>query len=49
MAQKQVYQLKETDANVYGQEKACEKPVNAKILIFLYNCLEANENAVGFL
>lgn len=49
VAQKQFTGWKETDANVCGQEKACEKPINAKILMGLCNCLEANENALGFL
>lgn len=42
-------QAEKRDANVCVQEKACEKPVNAKILIHLCNYIEANEKAAGIL
>lgn len=49
MAQKQFIGWKERDANVCVQQRAREKPLKAEIFIHLCNCIEATENAAGFL
>lgn len=48
MLQKQVIGWKERHANVCARVST-EKPLKAKLLMGLSNCIEANENAEGFL